>query len=445
MPRKLKSPHELLEISEPCSAEWDSMSGNERVRFCAHCRLHVQNLSEVTPRQAMELVLRSGGRLCLRIERNTAGTPRTRSLAEPLHQIKRRASRLAAGAFGAALTLCSSAAAQAQTVGPEPARQAAPARADAAPTGFAGASLVGTVTDPAGAVIPSTPVALTNQETGEQLRLTTGEDGAYRFDGLAAGTYTLKVERQGFEPSETRDLKVQPGPEQRVDVSLQLPDGQVVTVGTLAIVEPSDALVKAAMDDDLEAVRRLLLFEGADANVVDKRLGITPLAQAYANGNREVIRELLWRGARVNERFSYRQTALMHIGEKTTADVVRDLLDAGAKVNLRDEDGNTVLMGAAGYGRQELVELLLRAGAKINARDKQGRTALMYAAIAGATETLRALVLAGADISARDEDGHTALWHARDNDHDDTASLLLAYGAYKDPADADPEAQPERP
>jgi len=35
MPRKLPRPHERLQISGPCSAEWDSMAGNERVRFCA--------------------------------------------------------------------------------------------------------------------------------------------------------------------------------------------------------------------------------------------------------------------------------------------------------------------------------------------------------------------------------------------------------------------------
>jgi hypothetical protein len=133
MPWNLPRPHERLQISEPCSAEWDSMAGGERVRFCAHCHLHVHNLSEITPREAMQLVLRSGGRLCLRIERDHAGTPRTRALAEPLYQIKRRASRIAAGAFGAALTLCTSAVAQAQTACTEPAQQTnTSARADAA-------------------------------------------------------------------------------------------------------------------------------------------------------------------------------------------------------------------------------------------------------------------------------------------------------------------------
>ena len=114
MPRHLPRPHERLEISEPCSAEWDSMFGNDRVRFCEHCRLHVHNLAEITPREALDLVLRSGGRLCLQIERDARGVPRTRALAGPLYQISRRASRLAAGAFGAALTLCSATAARAR-------------------------------------------------------------------------------------------------------------------------------------------------------------------------------------------------------------------------------------------------------------------------------------------------------------------------------------------
>jgi ankyrin repeat protein len=348
----LPRPHERLEISKPCSAQWDSMAGSKRVRFCAHCRLHVHNLSEVTPREAMRLVMRSGGRLCLRIERDQEGAPRTRAraLAGPLYQIKRRASRLAAGAFGAALTLCASAAAQAQTTGPEPAQQT---------------------------VVTVNPDAITE--------------------------LPIQIERNA-------------------PVS-----------GLVALVGPSEPLVKAAMANDLETVRHLLLFEGADVNVLDKNLGVTALAQAYANGNREMIRELLWRGARVNERLSYKATALMHMNADTTVEVVRDLLDAGARVNLQDEEGNTALMVAVEFDRTEVVEVLLKAGARVNARNKAGRTALMLAAIQGSAETIRALINEGADISLRDKEGHSALWHARDNDEDEAASLLLAYGAYEEP------------
>ncbi len=68
------------------------MVGDDRARFCAHCQKHVHTLSEFTPREALDLVLRSGGRLCLSIERDARGLPRTRALAEPFYQIGRRAS-----------------------------------------------------------------------------------------------------------------------------------------------------------------------------------------------------------------------------------------------------------------------------------------------------------------------------------------------------------------
>ena len=368
MSRYLPRPHEHLKVSEPCSAEWDSMSGNERVRFCAHCQLHVHNLSEVTPREALDLVLRSGGRLCLRIERDPRGVPRTRALAEPLYQISRRASRLAAGAFSAALTLCSAAAARAQAC-PEPTQQTAPARADAA-------------------------AAETNPQTGP-------EQG------------TGVTPQSAEEPTVIRE-----------------------TMGVVAVVvEPSEPLVKAAMDNDLETVKRLLLFEEADVNALDKNLGTTALTHAFTNGNREMLRELLWSGARVNMRLSYKQTALMRLREETPVEAVRDLLDAGAKVNLRDEDGNTALIFAAEHGRADVVELLLKAGAKVNVQNKEGRTALMNAAAADSADAVRLLLQAGADHSLRDAEGHTAIWHARDNDADEAAALLLAYGAYEEPED----------
>ena len=362
MPRHLPRPHERLEVSEPCSAEWDSMSGDGRVRFCAHCRMHVHNLSEFTPREALDLVLRAGGRLCLGIERDPRGVPRTRALAEPLYQIGRRVSRLAAGAFGAALTLCPAAAVRAQESAP--ARQVATAPADAAP-----AEATPEPSTVQGAQITSPPL----QEQRERPRL------------------------RG-----------------------------------LVILMPREPLVQAAMNNDLEAVRRLLLFEGADVNVRDKNYGTNALAHAFMNGNREMMRELLWRGARVNMRLAYKQTALMRLREATPVEAVRDLLDAGAKVNLRDEDGDTALMSAAEQGRADVVELLLKAGARVNVQNKEGRTALMNAAAAGNADSVRLLLQAGADHSLRDAEGHTALRHARDNESDDTAALLLAYGAYEE-------------
>jgi hypothetical protein len=55
-----------IQIASPCSASWDEMRGDERVRFCQHCRLNVYNLSAMEPEDAEALVREKEGRLCVR-------------------------------------------------------------------------------------------------------------------------------------------------------------------------------------------------------------------------------------------------------------------------------------------------------------------------------------------------------------------------------------------
>jgi hypothetical protein len=55
-----------VRIAAPCYANWDSMFGDERVRFCGQCKLNVYNLSDMTKIEAERLVARADGRLCIR-------------------------------------------------------------------------------------------------------------------------------------------------------------------------------------------------------------------------------------------------------------------------------------------------------------------------------------------------------------------------------------------
>ena len=45
-----------VRIASPCSASWERMEGDERVRFCRECNLNVYNLSGMTKREAESLV-----------------------------------------------------------------------------------------------------------------------------------------------------------------------------------------------------------------------------------------------------------------------------------------------------------------------------------------------------------------------------------------------------
>ena len=87
------------------------MIGNDQVRFCEHCNLTVNDLSQLTRKRALRLVRASKGRLCIRYHSRPDGSLVTKSAPQKLYRIGRRASRIAAGAFSATLSLSSAAAA----------------------------------------------------------------------------------------------------------------------------------------------------------------------------------------------------------------------------------------------------------------------------------------------------------------------------------------------
>lgn len=82
---------ESIRIASPCHADWDSMSGNDQVRFCSDCRLNVYNLSAMTQAEAESLVLRTEGRLCARFYRRADGTVLTRDCPVGLRALRYKA------------------------------------------------------------------------------------------------------------------------------------------------------------------------------------------------------------------------------------------------------------------------------------------------------------------------------------------------------------------
>ena len=94
-----------VRIAAPCKAEWMQMHGDERVRFCDQCKLHVYNLSAMTQREAARLVASTEDRLCVRFYRRTDGTILTRNCPVGLSAIKRRVTNFAGFIFAAVTTL----------------------------------------------------------------------------------------------------------------------------------------------------------------------------------------------------------------------------------------------------------------------------------------------------------------------------------------------------
>ena len=97
------------------------------------------------------------------------------------------------------------------------------------------ATLRGTVKDPQGAIIRGATVTLMNDRTKGERQTKTSEDGSYTFTALSPGTYTLKVELQGFKTSVQSDLAIETSGTQGVDLTMEV--GQptetvTVTAGT---------------------------------------------------------------------------------------------------------------------------------------------------------------------------------------------------------------------
>jgi hypothetical protein len=83
-------------------------------------------------------------------------------------------------------------------------------------------SLVGTVTDAAGATVAGAQVKALNQGTSETLSATTNENGYYEFQFLKSGLYTITVQQQGFSTFTVKDIALSANQTVRTDVTLKV-------------------------------------------------------------------------------------------------------------------------------------------------------------------------------------------------------------------------------
>ncbi|MDR3753866.1 MAG: carboxypeptidase regulatory-like domain-containing protein [Terracidiphilus sp.] len=86
---------------------------------------------------------------------------------------------------------------------------------------FDTATVLGTVTDPSGAVVAHSNVVLRNTATAVEQTAASDDRGEFRFVDVTIGTYELKVTVQGFQ-SAVAKFELTVGAHQRVDVQLKV-------------------------------------------------------------------------------------------------------------------------------------------------------------------------------------------------------------------------------
>jgi hypothetical protein len=82
------------------------------------------------------------------------------------------------------------------------------------------ASLNGTVTDPSTALVQGARVAVVSSTTGFRRETITSAAGIYQVSGLAVGTYTVTISRDGFKTAEYKNVELAVGQPRTIDVQL---------------------------------------------------------------------------------------------------------------------------------------------------------------------------------------------------------------------------------
>src|SRR5664280_779416 len=112
-------------------------------------------------------------------------------------------------------------------------------------------SIVGTVADPSGAVVPGASVTATQTETGRKTVVTSGQNGAYVFPSLSPANYILTVESKGFQTSVQTGLVLQANQSLTVRIRLELGEAsQTVQVSTeLPQVDTTSGTLSQVIDE----------------------------------------------------------------------------------------------------------------------------------------------------------------------------------------------------
>jgi len=184
-----------IRVASPCTANWEQMQGDDRVRHCDACNLNVYNLAAFTEAEIRALVANRKRRLCVRIYQRQDGTVLTQNCPVGLRAVTRRISRIA-GAVFALLSVNFSVGlglfAQSYTR-----------------TNVSSAAAIDlNVIDSSGAPVPEAYVTLSEPSRMQTLHGKTDKHGRFVLAGLRSGHYELTVSAPGLKSfPQTADLR----------------------------------------------------------------------------------------------------------------------------------------------------------------------------------------------------------------------------------------------
>ncbi len=144
-------------------------------------------------------------------------------------------------------------------------------------------SVVGTVTDATGAVVPEVSVTLTNIGTAERRTMQTDAGGNYLFVNLVPGRYRLEMQKEGFKRFTREPIVVEVQAAVRIDAALEV--GEVTQTVEVRAETPLMQTENASLGQVVEARKVLEMpLNGRNVlNLVTLVPGVVPQGQSMQN------------------------------------------------------------------------------------------------------------------------------------------------------------------
>ncbi|KAH6896831.1 ankyrin repeat-containing domain protein, partial [Thelonectria olida] len=173
----------------------------------------------------------------------------------------------------------------------------------------------------------------------------------------------------------------------------------------------------------------LLVSRGADPNVFGGSDGTTPLINASATLPAKYVELLLRHRARVDQKDSDEDTALIFSAFIGDNDCVTTLLQHGANINMSGKLHGSALHAAAGKGYAATCRMLLEKGADPAAQSGPYHTVIQAAAASGVPDCVKVVLEHANDIDLDEYGGdyYSALHAAAVQENDSCLRQLLEY------------------
>jgi len=157
-------------------------------------------------------------------------------------------------------------------------------------------TILGTVRDASGAVVPGSAITITNEDTNTAFKTETSGIGEYVVPNLVPGSYTVRADSPGFKPGVIRGVRLLATRVARIDVSLETGAvSEVVEVQSAApVVNSETATIGNILDHDVITNMPL------NGRTLDRLIRISAGVTSDSASNPRVAGSSYWGGIHFN-------------------------------------------------------------------------------------------------------------------------------------------------